>query len=90
MQIIPARDSSVKEPLPSVRITMKIDLRKWADPGKVWKLLRQIERDMNTTMFTQIDEALMVAECHVMRLDLTYWEPYAKTMDVYYTQEWKL
>lgn len=90
MQTTPVPDSWEKEPMPSVRITLKIDLRKWADPGKIWKLLRQIERDLQTTMFTQIDEALMVAECHVMRLDLDYWEPYAKTMDVYYAKEWKL
>lgn len=90
MQTIPTQDFWEKEPMPSVRITLKIDLKKWADPGKIWKLLRQIERDLQTTMFTQVDEALLVAECHVIRLDLAYWEPYAKTMDVYYAKEWKL
>jgi hypothetical protein len=67
-------NSSGKEQIPSNLITVKLELRKWADDLKIYNLCREIENKMRVPVFTNRNDSLYIIQLHSKDIDVAYWK----------------
>ena len=67
-------NSSGKEQIPSNLITVKLELRKWADDLKIYNLCRDIETKLRTPVFTNRNDSLYIIQVHAKNVDVAYWK----------------
>ena len=63
-----------KEQIPSNLITVKLELRKWADDLKIYNLCREIEAKLRTPVFTNRNDSLYIIQLHSKTVDVAYWK----------------
>ena len=63
-----------REQIPLNLITVKLELRKWADDLKIYNLCREIETKLRTPVFTNRNDSLYIIQLHSKTVDVAYWK----------------
>jgi hypothetical protein len=67
-------NSSGKEMIPSSLITVKLELKKWADDLKIYNLCREIEKSQRAPVFTNRNDSLYIIQIHSKTIDEAFWK----------------
>jgi len=67
-------NSSGKEMVPLNLITVKLELKKWADDLKIYNLCRDIEKKLRAPVFTNRNDSLYIIQLHTKTVDVAYWK----------------
>ena len=85
-------NTSGKEQIPLKLITVQLELKKWADDLKIYKLCRAIETEFKTVTFTNRNDNMYLIQIHTNDITNQFWQDLSEQagVDIYVTDVRKI
>lgn len=85
-------NTSGKEQIPLKLITVQLELKKWADDLKIYKLCRAIEIEFKTPSFTNRNDNMYLIQIHTNDVTNQFWQDLAEQdgVEIYVTDVRKI